>query len=221
MEAPVGIKYNAALQFDDKKSLYTFKQDSLEGGPINELKTIEVDEFTTFIIPKITDSIGLQYLHNSENNTFLYRDLGFNYVSGLMENIPWEIHNSVKAVDGFTCFKATTLFRGRSYTAWFTKEIPLPFGPWKLNGLPGLILEAYDDKKEIWFKYKSSEIPSNKFTSIRTPNPAKENKEWISLHDYKALLIRKFNASVDRGNQIMGRSSSGSSMYNSYIEIFE
>ena len=40
---------------------------------------------------------------------------------------------------------ATTHFRGRDWKVWFSEEIPLPLGPWKLGGLPGLILAAHCD----------------------------------------------------------------------------
>lgn len=42
-------------------------------------------------------------------------------------------------------------FRGRVHTVWFTNEIPVSFGPWKLNGFPGVILEAQDETKTFMF----------------------------------------------------------------------
>lgn len=65
----------------------------------------------------------------------------------------WEIQDDTKVIGGYTCQKATTTFGGRHYTAWFTPDIPFSFGPWKLHGLPGLILAAKDDKGEVEFEY--------------------------------------------------------------------
>lgn len=63
------------------------------------------------------------------------------------ENIPpqnWVILDDTLTVLGYLCQKATTVFRGRNYTVCFTMEIPVDDGPWKLYGLPGLILKAED-----------------------------------------------------------------------------
>ena len=63
-----------------------------------------------------------------------------------IENIDWTIvEDSVKKVLGYDCIMATADYHGRKWTAWFTPEIPLQAGPWKLAGLPGLILEADAD----------------------------------------------------------------------------
>ncbi|HBN63365.1 MULTISPECIES: GLPGLI family protein [Duncaniella] len=56
----------------------------------------------------------------------------------------WEITDSTKKILDYECVKATCNFRGRNWAVWFTPEIPLQDGPWKLCGLPGLILSAED-----------------------------------------------------------------------------
>lgn len=67
----------------------------------------------------------------------------------LQERIPshnWIITEDTLSVLGYNCQKATAFFRGRKYNAWFTMDIPIDDGPWKLYGLPGLILKANDDE---------------------------------------------------------------------------
>ncbi len=64
----------------------------------------------------------------------------------------WNIQDSTKTVMGYECRLATCHFRGRDYQAWFTRELPIPEGPWKFNGLPGLILEVYDTGKHYHFQ---------------------------------------------------------------------
>ncbi len=67
------------------------------------------------------------------------------------EKPEWEISDETKEILGYQCFKATTDYRGRRWTAWFAPEIPVQDGPWKLCGLPGLILEAIDNHREFHF----------------------------------------------------------------------
>ena len=42
---------------------------------------------------------------------------------------------------------AKTTFKGRNYFAWYSIEIPINSGPYKFNGLPGLVVELFDSKK--------------------------------------------------------------------------
>nr|WP_320057841.1 GLPGLI family protein [uncultured Bacteroides sp.] len=69
-----------------------------------------------------------------------------------MPEISWEIQRDTMSILFYKCQKATAEFRGRKYEAWFTTAIPFSNGPWKLGGLPGLILKAEDDKKEVTFE---------------------------------------------------------------------
>ena len=72
------------------------------------------------------------------------------YVDSLHTQI-WTMCDSTREVLGYACQQATADFRGRHWTAWFATDIPVSDGPWKLGGLPGLILEAYDEGQQHVF----------------------------------------------------------------------
>lgn len=63
----------------------------------------------------------------------------------------WQIENQIKEISGYNCQKASTRYLGREWIVYFTSEIPINQGPWKLWGLPGLIIEATD--KDNFFKF--------------------------------------------------------------------
>lgn len=59
--------------------------------------------------------------------------------------INWSLGESRKTICGYPCRDAETRFRGRNYKVWFTESLPSSAGPWKLQGLPGLILSVEVD----------------------------------------------------------------------------
>ncbi|HSI70624.1 MAG TPA: GLPGLI family protein [Gillisia sp.] len=70
-----------------------------------------------------------------------------------MDQFVWEILPETKKIKDFEVQKATTTFAGRDYIAWFSPEIPIGEGPYKFNGLPGLILEVADTKDQWVFEF--------------------------------------------------------------------
>jgi Protein of unknown function (Porph_ging). len=85
------------------------------------------------------------YPHNKETVTDIASILRGNFV--YEEDLPvfnWKISNEMQTILSYTCRKATVSFRGRDFIAWFTPDIPVPNGPWKFDGLPGLILKLSD-----------------------------------------------------------------------------
>lgn len=112
----------------------------------------------------------------------------------------WILKDDTKKIGSFTCQKATILFRGRNYIAWFTEEIPVHFGPWKFQGLSGLILEIYDvDKvfhivaKKVNVKQDSIceiHIDKSKFESALTINQFLKKKNKLIKEDLAILSSR-------------------------------
>lgn len=74
----------------------------------------------------------------------------------------WEIKSETKEIEGYSVQKATTNFEGRDYIAWFAPKIPTSDGPYKFNGLPGLILEIADTENEYVFEFFALEKLSPK-----------------------------------------------------------
>lgn len=64
----------------------------------------------------------------------------------------WQIQPQKEKINNYAAQKATCTFGGRQYTAWFTTEIPVATGPWKFNGLPGLILSVEDKTGDFKFE---------------------------------------------------------------------
>lgn len=107
------------------------------------------------------------------------------YLKEKAPKIDWTIVDSTKMIGNYRVRKATAHFRGRKYTAWFTPEIPVPFGPWKLHGLPGLILQAYDQSGRVYFS--AIDIAFIDVGPIG-PIPLNGKEQNITLSKYKEII---------------------------------
>ena len=65
------------------------------------------------------------------------------------DKMNWKLLNDTKVDGQYKLQKATTTFGGRNWIAWFSKDVNLSEGPYKFRGLPGLIFEIEDDKKNF------------------------------------------------------------------------
>ncbi|MDM1551828.1 GLPGLI family protein [Empedobacter falsenii] len=128
----------------------------------------------------------------------------------LVEKIPtinWKIAKESQKILGYKCYKARAKFRGRDYIAWFTPDIPYNYGPWKLGGLPGLILkvesEFYDyevkrivlnsDKIPVLPRLKKFEEAEKKYTINQT---IEYENNWLNY------LLSNLIASLPPGSKI-------------------
>ena len=140
---------NFTLTQNEQQSLF-------ELDDINDNSQFKYKDRTTLL--KATDSLNV-YVVNEEGFLYLYKkatfkdyknnfqvsnqriSLNFHYIKDEIDIFNWQIENSKDTIiAGYTCQKATTTFRGRDYEAYYTSELANQGGPWKFDGLPGLIL---------------------------------------------------------------------------------
>lgn len=111
----------------------------------------------------------------------------------------WHIMPDTQAILGYTCQKATAKYCGREYTAWFAQDIPYSSGPWKLIGLPGLILKAYDTKGEYSFTATSisSKPTENKFIQSVKGRFTRKSREQVNK------TLKLLNQDIIRASEIV------------------
>lgn len=95
------------------------------------------------LIPVSLKSKVSEYVYSSSSNN-LYSKNHSKFVKIETPVYNWEIKDDFKTILGYKCQKAVIYNYSKSkpiITAWFTENIPLPYGPSNFFGTPGIILE--------------------------------------------------------------------------------
>ncbi len=150
------------------------------------------------------DELGNIILKDFNNGMLQHREIYFATPYAMkapLEAINWSFENETKKIGKFMCKKANCLFSGRKYTAWFTPEIPIKDGPWKFHGLPGLIIEIEDEKREYMFNLTKIVYPyreESPMLSLSEKNTVSKT-DFYGAYEAEFLKMKKRNLSKQEG----------------------
>lgn len=217
---------SAQSKYFNDLSLWT---DSLESTPEGKAKLEEIIRATCLV----KDAEGYDYWDLTKGPvkniyTYIFDDIADEtlthydewgeetmYYTEPFDEMQWElVPDSVSFVLGYECQLGEVDYHDRHWKAWFTTDLPLPFGPWKLRGLPGLILKAEADGG---FFFDATGL--QKTDRIISPMYSKDNyrkterREAQSDHEYyennqEAILkaqnggLARITYSDEEGNEI-------------------
>lgn len=162
------------------QSLNSMRRDSITSKA--NFKYADADKHFSYFNHHIkTNKDSLTYTETIGNQEFYYKE----------KNISnWKILDEWAKIDKYTCQKATIDYAGRTWIAWFDRNIPINAGPYKFKGLPGLIIKLEDQNGD--YKFLAYLIQTTNRFFIEGRNPEKD------------LILKKFErlSQNDQVNQI-------------------
>lgn len=146
-------------------------------------------------------NLSVVYKDYRKNEMYLKQNIQFKFLilKDSIDIFDWEILNSRKTILGINCQYAKMNFRGRSYEAWFTTELPAG-GPWKFDGLPGLILEIRSLDDYIKFEAVAIRVKNINAEDPLLDNPFSRDsyvtwQKFKQVYKNKAIEVSKFSSS--------------------------
>ncbi|WP_313374203.1 GLPGLI family protein [Chishuiella sp.] len=158
-----------------------------------------------------THSIVYQNIKKPEINYIQteYNDEDY-FIKDSISTMKWELSSSEKTIEiqGYKCNEAKLNFRGSTYVAYYTNQIPTTFGPWKFKGLPGLIL-----------KVESQENPTIYWRATKIIYPYTTDKKLsVDLNKFK-LSLKDYIKYEDSEDDAQSRALAAKSYGAIYVQI--
>lgn len=144
--------------------------------------------FQTEMSKMRTHTSDLRLLKDFETNSatiILFNSNNRNYINEPLQ-LKWEMIDGIDTIAGMACYKASTQYGGRKYTAWYSTEIPISDGPYVFHGLPGLIIKVIDSNNWYLFEFKNISLNPNRHyvkpAFIEKTYPAKIDRNTFVEH---------------------------------------
>jgi GLPGLI family protein len=188
------IKYIPTIVNHHSATLYIQNEYShYESVYLNTEKISENEEEDMIMVNSPMNKLNKEVYINNKTKQLtenLFEDIFLKKSFSITDDLPkmkWIFLKGEKKFNNFICKKAKTTFRGRTYNVWYTEKIPVTAGPWKLNGLPGLILFAEDEIGIYKWDVKNIKYPYVEKTINLKDAYAKRNK-------YKKTTFKAFDS---------------------------
>lgn len=158
---------------------------------------------TTYTI-NVSDGKNFALYQDFRAGIMISRELLFNGRKCIVQDsvpwLNWQLSTDKRQIGNYSCQKATTTFRCSTYTVWFTSAIPLSVGPWKLSGLPGLIVEATNENLGVVYSLTEAEYPveasSTLIVAPDTGEPVYKYKEFVVMQQKELKKMQTYLKSM-------------------------
>ena len=162
-----------------------------EGIPMRPFR--EAPSLLSYTIIKKQDKISyIDYQPEYNPNVIYYIEKPDDFM--------WEIQSATDTQLGFSCQSAQINYGGRTWTAWFTPDIPLMDGPYKFGYLPGLIVKL-TSSDSLWnFSLVSNRSVKREVSINKYPERKKEQLTRAGFHkSYNYFLENKLLMDIAAG----------------------
>ncbi|TVZ27865.1 GLPGLI family protein [Gillisia sp. Hel_I_86] len=182
------------LEIDSKNNISKFKLSQY----VNLLKpddfvkdiTTENDSIKVVGAKKICQDDKIYYNDFKKDSTYsiLYdtRCKSKVLIKDIINYPKWEIKNEFKKIGDYNVQKATAFINDRTWTAFFTNELGINGGPWKLIGLPGLVLEATATENTSTYEFRLTKINKN-IECFEITKPYYKNQTTFNEFEKKSI----------------------------------
>jgi len=162
-KADVNEEYFILERGKDKSqfmSLNSYKRDSITSGMLSGANT-SLSKIDLTNIPKTSFTYRIIKDQPKNQITFYDKIIRNDFIYEENPSLQWKITEERKNIGNLKCQAALVSYGGRDYKAWFANDIPVSDGPYKFYGLPGLIVEIEDSKKQYKFELLSYKTLAN------------------------------------------------------------
>lgn len=182
-----GYLCNSTLYIIGNEAVYKINDERKNGFDEKELSKSNIvfvnnDKLSTFFYSNKKTAITRIPLYETE---IIYTDDD--------PETKWKFTGNRKKINKYNCQEAKLELNGRKYTLWFTPEIEINYGPYKINGLPGMVLEFFEETNNIKITFKSIQELKNDDDFVKLKKYI-QSKTVLSYGNYSKKITEMMSA---------------------------